>query len=212
MDASTNQTGEYPPLHIGSQCLLVLEDRRCLVAVLSAQQDTVRVSFPTRDYPPEGARVGLEIHDEHGYASYACEVLEAAREVGDGLLLKRRPAEDSRIQHRQAWRADTSFPVHVKRHAHPRPLTGRTRNISALGMLLETECPLETGENFDFTIELPGGPIQGVGIVVEAGAQTGGEPAQYGVRFVGMDRPAAQAISSEVWRTLRQRYQVRPPQ
>jgi c-di-GMP-binding flagellar brake protein YcgR len=198
--SSTSPAGESQGIQPGARGLLLAGGARTLVAVLSLRDDCARISYPTRDFPVEGMEATLEFHDAHGYAAYACTVEETPRAVGDGLLLRLLPGGPARVVHRAAWRVPLETPATLKSHVHPRRVQAKVLNISATGMLVAVNIEYAAGENIDFALDLPGSePVDGVARVVHITPESGGETAQYGLEFVGMDPVYAEAISRHVW-------------
>ena len=189
----------------GTRGLLIVGDKRYLVAILSAQDGVLRVSFSTRDYPVSGMSVTLEFHEETGYAAFECEVLETPQEVGDGLRLRLLRDNATESCHRGAWRVPAALPLSIKGHVHPRRYTGTAENVSAHGMLMATEAQLEAGDNFDFTITLQDNDThQAIGQVMHVlPGNTEGNLHHYGVRFVGADPVLLRSVARYVWQHVR---------
>lgn len=216
MDDSSVGTASSIHLVPGTRAVLMTGGRRFLVALLSVQGDVLRVSFPMRDFPVEGMPAVLEFHEERGFAAYDCEVIATPREVGDGLRIRLMRSEGAESRHRGAWRVDTSIPLTIKGHVHPRRHEGTAVNISAHGMRLTTQAFMEVGDNFDFSMALgEGKQHKGVGQVMHAAPTSAPDEArQYGVRFIGADPALTGAISRYVWRQVRLTHglEQRPPE
>ena len=138
----------------GNRCLLILMGQRYLVSIQKADDDSIAVSFPIRDFPVEGMRVDLEFHDTEGYTRFESEVMVAPRDVGDSLIL-RRPPEFLRNYHRGSWRVPVDFKASVKGHVHPRRLHVPVVNLSTGGMLLLTDAEMEIGDMMEARLPLP---------------------------------------------------------
>jgi hypothetical protein len=202
MSTITNTTGADSHFVAGNRCLLLVLDQRFLVGVLQVTADTIRTSFPLRDFPVEGMYVSLEFHDEQGYTRYDSEVLSPPRKVGDGLLLKR-PQDQERNCHRGAWRLEMEIQANVKSHVHPRRKDATIVDISAGGALLSTEAALEIEENFDLTFILPQHePMTMTSRVVHV-PETQKTERALGVKFVSPDPVNVQSISKYIRAQLR---------
>ncbi|HNR30599.1 MAG TPA: PilZ domain-containing protein [Candidatus Hydrogenedentes bacterium] len=194
------------PLSVGSRALLVLLGQRFLVTILETNPTAIRVSFPSVDFPLENMHVELEFHDESGFLSYEFEVLETPKNVGDGLLLSR-PAAPVHTRHRTDWRVPAMFEVAIREQAHPRAIAGRIRNLSAGGMLAETDVALRVGDAVDLRFELPSGrEIKTVAEVVSSAAtpERTSNAHLFGLRFLGLEPEDAQAVTHYVRFRLRE--------
>ncbi|MBI2425471.1 MAG: PilZ domain-containing protein [Candidatus Hydrogenedentes bacterium] len=193
---------------VGNRCLLMLMKERFLVSVLSVDDVTVRVSFPTRDFPIEGMYVELEFHDANGYTRYETEVLKAPEGVGDGLILKR-PFEHLRTHHRSSWRVPVEFDADVKSHVHPRKYSCRVLNLSIGGMLLSTHAPFELGETVESTFEIPGSVRDTLTAkVVHVDRADGEENGMIGLEFISPDPVLSKSISQYIWGRVKE---LHPP-
>lgn len=204
MDSSVVESGAH--FIEGNRGLLLMMGHRFLVTILSTSPETVRVSFPVQDFPMEGMYVNLEFHDELGYATYESEVIASPREPGDGLLL-RRPPESLRTHHRTSWRVAADFRVEMKGHVHPRRYDAPVINVSAGGLLIRTDAPLNVGDNLDLSFDLTGdGRKSALGEVMHLNvpeASRGGIPL-VGLRFVSPDPALTKSVTNYIWRRLRQ--------
>ena len=196
------------PTHFeeGNHALLVLMGQRYAVTILNVHPDSVRVTFPVRDFPIEGMYVNIEFHDELGYSTYESEVLDAPKGPGDGLLV-RRPTEGQRTHHRASWRVAADIRVEIKGHVHPRRYDAPVINISAGGMLVRSDAPLNLNDNVDLSFDLPGeGPktvlAEVMHVSVPEGSQ-GGVPL-LGLKFVSPEPALVASITKYIWRRLRQ--------
>lgn len=195
-------------IKVGNRALLLLLGQRFLVGILEVTPTTLRVSFPTVHFPLEGMRVQLEFHDEEGYTAYETEVLESPKDVGDGLLLARSESP-IRNQHRTNWRIPAALQVAIREHAHPRTYNGHARNVSAGGMLVESDVALRAGDAVDLSFELPTGrEIKTVAEVISTAAcpERTSNAHLYGFRFIGLDPADVRALSQYIWHRLRELY------
>ena len=196
-----------PHFRMGSRGLLVFMDQRFLISVLDVSERGIRVSFPVSEFPQEGMYVNLHFQDASGHTCYESEVLAAARETGDGLLLKW-PLSVDLGHHRNWWRIAADFRVRIKDHVHPRNVEGAVIDISGGGMLVRTSNGYDTGDNLDLRFRLPGDTTEyyALGQVVHTVmVQHNREEAQHaGIRFVNLEPRTSQALSRYVWHRLRE--------
>lgn len=193
----------------GARCLVEVLDRRYLSTVINVTKDRLRLSFPTVDFPVDGMMVTLEFHDDQGYTRCETEVVEGAREVGDGLLVKK-PSNEFRSWHRSAWRIPGDFTVQLKGHVHPRRYEAPVINVSIGGVLVKTHAELELGDNVDIKTKLPASTVELtlLGKVVhcvseEKGADVG---RLVGVRFISPEAAQVDEIRSYIRRRVRTLY------
>lgn len=144
------------PLAVGNRCLLALMGQRFLVRVCELSETTVRVSFPSRDFPIEGMQVELEIHDDDGYHVMLTEVVETPRGTSEGLLLQR-PRQCRKNRHRSYWRFVVDIKAEIKPHVHPRSYPASLVDLGEGGALLRCGAPVEMEEIVDITFTLPDG-------------------------------------------------------
>lgn len=184
----------------GNRCLLILMGQRYLVSIQRADEDSLSVSFPIRDFPVEGMRVDLEFHDTEGYTRFESEVLMAPKALGDSLVL-RRPPEILRNYHRGSWRVPVDFKASIKGHVHPRRLTVPVINLSTGGMLILTDAPLETDDMLETILPLPelDKEIFTCKVVHRADAEKSlGGLVQVGCTFVSPDPTNVKAVSAYI--------------
>jgi Tfp pilus assembly protein PilZ len=204
MDSRTVDAGAH--FVEGNRGLLLLMGHRFLVTILAVSPETVRVSFPVQDFPMEGMYVNLEFHDDLGYATYESEVIASPNEPGDGLLL-RRPPESLRTHHRTSWRVAADFRVEMKGHVHPRRYDAPVINISAGGLLVRTDAPLNLGDNLDISFDLTGdGRKQALAEVMHLNVPEASQGAipLVGLRFVSPEPALTKSVTMYIWRRLRQ--------
>ena len=191
----------------GLQCFLYVTDRHFLVRVLSLDEETVCVTFPGKDYPVEGMRADMEFHDEGGYCYYATEVLRGPTPGEEGIVL-RRPAEIKRSVHRTTCRIPTDLTVQIKDRDHVRRYNAALLNISAGGVLVETDAPFDFSTSIEMDLSLPGEslhtiPCQVVQIIPVAGAQENGMR-QLCLKYADLPPDANLSISHYIWRRLQE--------
>lgn len=212
MSASESGNPVKMEMRAGSSCLLNVLGQYILVDLLEVGEDTIRVSFPAKDYPVVGMVVHLDFHDAEGFDSYEAEVLEGPARADSGLVLSR-PTESRRTQHRDACRVPTDLTVQVKDQVHVRRYDASLLNLSAGGALIETDAPFDFSTTLELTLSLPGESLlrvlgQVVHISDEAKRKEPGSRL-FGVRFVSLDPEARQTVSRYAWYRLRELY---PPQ
>jgi len=196
-------------IRAGERCLLVLMGHRYLATIVSADEEHVRTTFPTCDFPLTGMHIDLALHDEAGYTSYPLEVLEPPAQPGDGLLM-RRPEQLYRMHHRGTWRVPADFRVELRDQVHPRRIAAPVINVSAGGMLLRLPLDVEAGDNLDVWLALPGAEethqmVARVAHVSRLGHQSD-EAVLVGLSFVSPDPYAVRDLKGYVWRRLRELY------
>ena len=190
----------------GNRCLLLLMDQRYLITIQKADDDSLTVSFPIRDFPVEGMRVDLEFHDTEGYTRFASEVMVAPKAQGDSLVL-RRPPELMRTYHRGSWRVPVDFKASVKGHVHPRRLNVPVINLSTGGVLLLTDAEMNAGDMMEIILPvstLKNDPLT-CKVVHRADAeQSLGGLVQVGCTFVSPDPTNIKAISDYILERLKE--------
>jgi len=189
----------------GSRCLLILMEQRFLVSIQKADEDTISVTFPIRDFPVEGMRVDLEFHDTEGYTRFESEVLVAPRDVGDSLVL-RRPPEYLRNYHRGSWRVPVDFKAYVKGHVHPRRLHVPVVNLSTGGMLILTDAPLAEGDMMEAHLPLPeleDEPFTCQVVHLAGAANSKAGLSQAGCAFVSPDPMSIKSVSNYILERLK---------
>jgi hypothetical protein len=153
LDTVPQNTGSDSLFVPGNRCLLLLMGQRYLVAIQKADDDSISVSFPIRDFPVEGMRVDLEFHDTEGYTRFESEVMVAPKDIGDFLVL-RRPPEFLRTYHRGSWRVPVDFKASIKGHVHPRRLNVPVVNLSTGGMLFLSDAEVAVGDMIEALLPL----------------------------------------------------------
>lgn len=203
--------GLAPDIAEGNRCLLSVMGQRFMVDVVEVSEESLRVTFPGRDYPVAGMAVDLEFHDPDGFNSYHAQVMVGPDETSGGLVLTR-PKEPRRAQHRDCCRVPTDLTVQVKDQVHVRRFDAELINLSAGGGLLSTRAQFDFSSTIEMTVSLPGEATRVIlGSVVHVGEAEdnplmGGGKTIYGVRFIGLDSAAAQSIRRYIRERLRELY------
>lgn len=206
LEHRSNQRNEDTLFVPGNRCLLLLMGQRYLVSIQQADENSVSVSFPIRDFPVEGMRVDLEFHDLEGYTRFESEVMVAPKALGDSLVL-RRPPEVLRNYHRGSWRVPVDFKASVKGHVHPRRLSVPVINLSTGGMLLLTDAPLEVDDMLETKLPIPeleDEPFTCKVVHRADAAKSLGGLMQVGCSFVSPDPTSIKAISNYIMARLKE--------
>jgi len=184
--------------------LLILK-QRFLVAIQKVSDDTLEVSFPVRDFPVEGMHVDLEFHDLEGFTRFESEVLEAPKQAGDYLVLKRPPAY-VRNYHRGSWRVPVDFKAQVKGHVHPRRLHVPVVNLSTGGILMLTDSDMAIGDMLEAELPVPAldGEKLTCKVVHRAEEAEASGLVQVGCTFVSPDPNSIKAISGYIWDRIKE--------
>jgi len=190
-------------------CLLTVMDGHYMVKVLEVTDVHVRVSFPGMDYPVEGMPVELEFHDDRGFFCYQTEVIQGPRRAGDGVLL-RCPTECARNEHREFCRVPTDLAAQVRDQIHLRKYTAPLWNLSCGGALINTDAAFDLGTTVELTMSLPSEPeltlLGHVMHVSRLGQERPGPTWVYGIRFLALDSDQQKALTSYIWRRLKEIY------
>jgi PilZ domain len=194
----------------GNSCLLSVMNQYFMVDLVAVGEETIRVSFPGRDYPIEGMSVDLEFHDNNGFDSYRTQVVVGPDKSAGSIVLVR-PTEPMRNQHRDSCRVPTDLTVQVKDQVHVRRYDASLINLSAGGALLGTDAPFDFSTTVEISLSLPGEATHSVlGHVMHIAEGTpeaqglGGK--LVGARFVGLDPAASRSLNRFIWQRLRDLY------
>lgn len=192
-------------LRAGDQCLLTVVDRHFMVDILSVTDDSVHVSFPGADYPPDGMEVELQFHDQDGFLYYKTDVLRGPREPGDGVVLQI-PGEAFRSQHRASCRVPVDLPGEIRDQVSVKKQQARVIDLSAGGALIATEASYDIDTSVELSFQMPGEkPIKTLAEVVHT-ASPDKQPrdhALYGLRFISLDPESRQEITTYVWNQMK---------
>lgn len=196
-------------LQKGMAGLLNVTGQHFQVIILDVGPDTVRVTFPGKDYPIEGISATLELHDETGFFYYPLEVVQGPSNDSQGILLRQLP-NARRNTHRASFRAPTDLTVRVKEQVHIRRYDAALVNISGGGALLRTEAPFDFSSLIEMTVSLPGERqwvILGQVIhIAESVSRDNVKNRFVGVRFLDLDPDVQDAIMGYVWQRMRELY------
>lgn len=199
-------------LEKGRDCMLRVTDRYFKVRILEVGSDTIRVSFPGKDYPVDGVGAALEFHDEEGFTYYTTEVVKGPTHKGEGVVL-RKQTDPKRSLHRDCFRAPTDLTVRVKERDHARQYDAALINLSAGGALVQTDAHFDFSTEVDLTLSLPGEPMHTVSghvvHVADAEERRGTAGRYFGIRFTGVPTDIESSITRYMWSVLREMY---PPE
>lgn len=196
---------------VGRSCLLNVMSERFMVSLLEVDDDTIRVSFPGRDYPIPGTPAQLEFHDSKGFDLYEAEVIEGPAGTLDGITLTR-PRDSQRTQHRDACRVPTDLTVQIKDNAHVRRYDAALLNLSLGGALVETEADFGFQTTVETTLSLPGEPafrlLGRIAHITEPGRvpRAGSQLRLFGIRFTSLDPEVEAGLSRYVNSRMRDLY------
>jgi len=206
---SVGRQTESVGLSVGTQCMLHVTGRHFLVRVVDVDGELVRLTFPGKDYPVEGMRGEIQLHDEEGFFYYPVVVVEGPMLKGSGIRV-RTMGGLKRSRHREACRVPTDLTVQVKDEAHVRLYNALLLNISAGGAFIQTDAPFDYSTTVEITISLPGEPTHGIRCrivdVLPACETARSTDKRFCVRFLDIDPDAEKSITRYVWERLHQIY------
>lgn len=206
MAPASNEVNQH--FQVGNRCLLIIVEQRFLVAIQEVNEDSIRLSYPASQFPVAGMLMEMEFHDELGYARFETELLATPEAVGDGLLV-RKPTEHCRTTHRGAWRIPADFNVILKSHVHPRRYELPVINLSAGGMLIQSEAELDLNDTVELKFLLQGTekPMNMLGQIMHIHQPDNPEDDPLvGIRFINSETEDRKSISRYVWRRMRELY------
>ncbi len=195
-------------LKTGTVGILSFEGKLCPITVISVTQEYIRVSqtkFSEELF--SGMQVALELCSNRGCLVLQTEIIEVSESAEEGILLAI-PENLSNIFLRQFWRIPINLPAEIKPHAHPRKIKAIIRNISAGGMLISIEEPMDVGDSVEVFFSLMHsvtgkqkdfrllGSVTHVSFI--------GKENQVSLKFVGMDPEDEEQINEFVIKTLRE--------
>ncbi len=190
-------------IQVGNRCFVVLLEQRYLVTLLKVTDDILRVSFPMGEFPVEGMTVLLEFHDDLGFTTYVCEVLEAPKAPGDGLLLRMAPG-GVMSRHRSFWRVPVKLRGEMKDQVHPRRHPVTILDLSAGGLLVKADEAVKVGEVVDVKLALPGIESESITckVIHTPVSEDGGR--LFGCEFIGPDPVVLETITTFIRKRLRE--------
>ncbi|MGC8739674.1 MAG: PilZ domain-containing protein [Candidatus Hydrogenedens sp.] len=141
-------------LKTGTIGVLSFEGKLCPVTIISVTRGYIRISqtkFSNELF--SGMQVALELCSNRGCLVLQTEIIEVSDSAEEGIVISI-PESLSSIFLRQFWRMPINLPAEIKPHAHPRKIRAIVHNISAGGMLISIEEPLEVGESVEVFFSL----------------------------------------------------------
>jgi Tfp pilus assembly protein PilZ len=193
----------------GTQCMLHVAGRHFLVRVVEVDNDLVRLTFPGRDYPVEGMRGEIQLHDEEGFFYYPVVVVEGPLLKGSGIRV-RKLGELKRSRHRETCRVSTDLTVQVKDEAHVRLYNALLLNVSAGGAFVQTDASFDFSTTVELSISLPGELTQTIRCqivdVLPPSESAHSSDKRFCMRFLDIDPDAEKCITRYVWEHLHQMY------
>lgn len=199
-------TKVYGSLEIGKECYLRVMDQVVVVEVLGLAKDTIWVSFPVPDLPPEGTGVELEVHEEAGFKCYHTRVAASPSSSATGLMLER--AESATyMKHRRDWRVPTDIAIWLKHVKSGQQYEALMCDLSEQGALVEASAPLEAGDQVILLIQLPKQSRHRYGgRIVYSQTTPGRGPNRFGVNFGEVSASARNDLIEYLWRQIRKLY------
>ncbi len=194
-------------LKVGAVGVLGVEGKLCPVTVISVTEEHIRVSRGNLAFQIfAGMPVGLELCSNRGCLVIQTEVIDVPESPDEGILLAI-PETYSNIFPRQFWRIPVNLPAEIKPHAHPRKIKAIIQNISAGGMLITIEEPLEVGESIEVFFSLKVSALTKEVFFRLLGSVThivvADDKYRVSLKFVGMDPEDERKINEFVIKTLR---------
>jgi c-di-GMP-binding flagellar brake protein YcgR len=209
MTQSSAAANPFECIREGERCLLSADDQRYMVEIVQVDDESFRVTFPTIDYPVDGMQVDIEFHDPAGFYYCRTEVLRGPQKQGDGVMLQK-PCQMFRSVHRESCRVAAEIPAKVRDQVHVTKSDAVVEDLSAGGARVRTDAPLDMDATIELALTLPQGrPLAVLGRVVHV-TQDSNDPRKparrYGLRFIGLERQAAAAITAYIWQRLQETY------
>ena len=186
----------------GQDGLLNIGNRHFKVTVLEVTEDSLRLSFPGKDYPSAGMGVVLEFHDDAGFYYYETEVTAGPMDSGQGIIVRK--ADNLRRSfHRGHMRIPTDLTAQIRDQVHVRKYNAALMNLSAGGTLVRTDGPFEFDTVIEMFLSLPGEPaFKLLGQVIHVMDEGNEATRLYGIRFLDVDPEIVTAITRYIWQLL----------
>jgi len=202
----SNRADPEHDLRPGKRFLLETGDLTFLSRIRNVTGDTVEVSVPFADYPITGMAVKMEFHDPAGCSRYETRVMQSPM-LGSSKAVLMFPSTSERVQHRGFTRVSTHLAVKFREMDKVKFREGVARNISAGGLLIETDYRMKQGAALEIEIALTKAEsmtvLADVVHVVTPPRGAGKDaPRLYGCEFTNVERSEQQAIIEYVWDVL----------
>jgi len=124
--------------------LLQTGDLTVLSRIRKVTGDTVHVTVPFADYPIIGMAVAMDFHDPAGCTRYETFVVQSPL-LGSSEAVLAYPLSSERVQHRAFTRVTVGMQVKFREMDKVKFREGNAKNISAGGLLLETDYRMKQG-------------------------------------------------------------------
>jgi len=190
-------------IQVGNRCFVVLLEQRYLTTILKVDDDILRLSFPMREFPVEGMSVLLEFHDDLGFTTYVCEVVDAPKEPGDGLRVRMAPG-GVKSRHRSFWRVPVKLEATMKDQVHPRRHPITVRDLSAGGVLAQADVPVNVGDVVDINLSLPAIESENITCKVVHTPEAENSNGLFGCEFIAPDPVVLEVITAYIRKRLRE--------
>jgi len=192
--------------------LLQTGDLTVLSRIKKVTDDTVHVTVPFADYPIVGMDVAMDFHDPAGCTRYETFVVQSPF-LGSSEVVLAYPRFSERVQHRAFTRVTVSLPVKFREMDKVKFRGATARNISAGGLLLETDLRMTQGNAIELQIALTKAEsmtvLARIVYVVKPARGAGkGAPRLYGCEFTEIEQPQRKAIIEYVWDVLEKTQQA----
>jgi hypothetical protein len=193
-------------LRTNKRFLLQTGDLTVLSRIRKVTADTVHVTVPFADYPITGMAVAMDFHDPAGCTRYETFVVQSPL-LGSSEAVLAYPISSERVYHRTFTRVTVSLQVKFREMDKVKFRDGIAKNISAGGILLETDYRMTQGTAIEFEIALTKAEsmtVLGKIVHVVRPARGAGKGASrlYGCEFTEIEQPHRKAIIEYVWDVL----------
>jgi len=186
--------------------LLQTGDLTVLSRIRKVTDDTIHVTVPFADYPIVGMAVAMDFHDPAGCTRHETFVVQAPF-LGSSEIVLAYPRFSKRVQHRGFTRVAVRLPVKFREMDKVKFRDATVRNISAGGLLLETDFRMKQGTAVELQIALRKTEsmtvlAKAVHVVRPARGAGKDAPRLYGCEFTEIGQPQRKAIIEYVWDVL----------
>ncbi len=198
--------GSGGDLRPNKRFLLQTGDLTVLSRIRKVTDDTVHVTVPFADYPIVGMAVAMDFHDPAGCTRYETFVVQSPL-LGSSEAVLAFPRSSERVQHRAFTRVTVSLPIKFREMDKVKFRDATAKNISAGGVLLETDYRMAQGTAVEVQIALTKAETMTVlgklvHVVKPARGAGKGAPRLYGCEFTEIEQPQRKAIIEYVWDVL----------
>ena len=199
-------------LRANKRFLLQTGDLTVLSRIRKVTANTVHVTVPFADDPIIGMAVGMDFHDPAGCTRYETFVVQSPF-LGSSEAVLAYPISSERVQHRAFTRVTVGLQVKFREMDKVKFRDGIAQNISAGGILLESDYRMTQGTAVEVQIDLTKAEsmtVQGKVVHVVKPARGAGKGACwiYGCEFTGIEQSQRKAIIEYVWDVLEKTQQA----